>query len=350
MDQSDSYPSELLSSNNRYSRQMVLPQIGLDGQNKLLKSAVLIVGCGALGSAQAELLTRAGVGRIVIADRDVLELHNLQRQLLFDELDVAEHLPKAVAAARKLRRINCSVTIEEVVTDVTPSNIEKLIEHVDLVLDGTDNFETRYLINDACIKAGKPWVYGGVLGTTGIVMAIDSARGPCFRCVLPQQPNASALPTCETLGVLNTAVLWVAALQVTEAFKLLLGNEFSEHFLRAVDLWAGSFTSMRVVKDDRCACCSDRHFEYLEAERGSWTTVLCGRNAVQVSPAESMEVSFKVLGEKLSPFGPVSVNGLVLECKIGEQRMIIFPDGRVLVMGTTDPSLAKTLVARYIGS
>ncbi len=350
MQQSDHDSPDLSSPSNRYARQVALSEIGLEGQNKLLNSSVLIIGCGALGSTQAELLVRAGVGRIIIADRDILEMHNLQRQLLFDEQDVAEHLPKAVAAARKLRRINSSVIIDELMTDVTSSNVEELIEPVNLVLDGTDNFETRYLINDACTKLGKPWVYGGVLSTNGMVMAVVPGKGPCFRCILPEQPNVSALPTCETHGVLNSAALCVAALQVSEAFKLLLGSNRSEYFLQVLDVWSGSFRSIRVEKDSDCPCCSKRHFEYLEAEKGSWTTVLCGRNAVQVSPVQAMRVSFELLDRKLRPFGPVSFNGLVLECEIESHRIVIFPDGRVMVMGTTDPSAAKSIVARYIGS
>jgi len=349
MEQPNHDSPELISADDRYARQTVLSQIGPEGQKKLSESSVLIVGCGALGAAQAELLARAGVGSIFLADRDVVELHNLQRQLLYDEQDVEELMPKASAAARKLRRINSSVRIEEIVTDVTNSNIEKLIEPVDLVLDATDNFQTRCLINDACIKVGKPWVYGGVVGTNGMVMVVSPGNGPCFRCILPEPPNVSDLPTCATHGVLNTAVLWVAALQVTEAFKLLMGIDSSEHFLRALDIWKGSVDSMRVSKDENCPCCSKRHFEYLEAERGLSATVLCSRKAVQISPAQPMELSLELLGKKLKPFGPVSLKGLVLEWHIDSYRMVIFPTGHVIVAGTTDPSIAKGLVARYIG-
>jgi len=349
MDQANHDSSESTSSDDRYARQTVLPQIGPEGQRKLGESSVLIVGCGALGSAQAELVARAGVGTIFLADRDVVEMHNLQRQLLFDEEDVEQLMPKAAAAARKLKRINSSVRIEEVITDVTNSNIEDLIEPVDLVLDGTDNFNTRCLINDACIKVGKPWVYGGVVGTNGMVMAVNPGNGPCFRCVLPEPPNVSYLPTCATHGVLNTAVLWVAALQVTEAFKLLMGVNSSEYILHVLDIWAGSVAAMRVGKNENCPCCSRRQFEYLEAQKGITATVLCSRKAVQVSPAQPMELSFELLSQKLKPFGSVAQKGLVLEWCIDPYRMVIFPTGHVIVAGTTDPSIAKGLVTTYIG-
>jgi molybdopterin-synthase adenylyltransferase len=349
MDQPNHDSPAPTSSDDRYARQTALPQIGPEGQKKLAEGSVLIVGCGALGAAQAELVTRAGVGSIFLADRDVVEINNLQRQLLFDEQDAEELMPKAAAAARKLKMINSSVRIEGVVTDVTTSNIEKLIEPVDLVLDGTDNFQTRCLINDACIKVGKPWVYGGVVGTNGMVMAVTPGSGPCFRCILPEPPNVSDLPTCATAGVLNTAVLWVAALQVTEAFKLLMGINSSEHFLQVLDIWTGSVTPMRVGKDDNCPCCSQRHFEYLNAERGLSATVLCSRKAVQISPAQPMQLSLELLGQKLKPLGTVALKGLVLEWHIDSYRMVIFPTGHVIVVGTTDPSVAKSLVARYLG-
>ncbi|MBE0569497.1 MAG: ThiF family adenylyltransferase [Deltaproteobacteria bacterium] len=344
-------PSHAVARNDsRYARQSVLEVIGQAGQRKLAESTVLVVGCGALGSIQAELFARAGVGRMILADRDVLELHNLQRQLLFDEQDVRERMPKASAAARRLRAVNSGITIEGVITDVTATNIEELLRPADLALDGTDNIETRYLLNDAAVKAGKPWVYGGVLGTDGTVMAVRPGHGPCLRCIFPDPPGAGELPTCETQGVLNTAVAWVAALQVTEAIRLIVGEPISGSRLHSLDIWRGSVTPVTVGRDMECVCCGQRRFEFLDSDRGSSATSFCGRNAVQITPERSHAPDFTVLQERLSPLGTVTVNGLVLEFHCDDHRLVIFPDGRVLVMGTTDTAEARSLVARYIGS
>ncbi|MFH1039479.1 MAG: ThiF family adenylyltransferase [PVC group bacterium] len=350
MEPGESKTAETTRIGGRYARQSVLGVIGPEGQRRLEMSSVLIVGCGALGSMQAELAARAGVGRLIIVDRDILDLHNLQRQLLFDEEDVRARLPKAVAAERRLKKVNSEIQIEGLVSDVTPANIRDLIRPADLVLDGTDNFETRYLINDAAVQAGKPWIYGGVLETDGAVMAVRPRTGPCFRCVFPEPPEAGALPTCETQGVLNTAVVWVAALQVTEAFKILIGDPAAEFRLYAVDIWGGSVTSVSVKRSEDCVCCGQHRFEYLDSKRGSSSTVFCGRNAVQVTPERPTALDFTELSPRLQPLGPVTVNGLVLEFTTDEHRLVVFPDGRVLVMGTTNTAEARSLVAKYIGS
>lgn len=339
-----------LEPDSRYARQIVLPEIGLKGQRRLCRSSILIVGCGALGCIHAQLLTRAGVGRIIIADRDVPALHNLQRQFLFDEDDVAANTPKAAAAARKLKRVNSSIKIDGIVIDVTAENIERLIETTDVILDGTDNFETRFLINDACIKHGKPWVYGGVEGTTGMVLTVYPGRGPCFRCLLSAPPDPATLPTCETHGVLNTVIAWTASLQVTEAFKLLLGDKLTTHQLYVFDLWKSNLRSVPVKRRANCPACVRRSFEYLETDTTLRTTILCGRNAVQIFPPHSQNLSLDVLAEKLRRAGPVSVNGLVIEFQTEGHRMIFFPDGRVIVKGTTNPAVARSLVARHLGS
>jgi len=338
-----------MTDSSRYSRQMVLPQFGRAGQERLASAATLVVGSGALGSIHAELLARAGVGRIVIADRDIPEMHNLQRQMLFDEADVEARTPKATAAARKLRRINSSIAIEEQVTDVTSENIEKLLKGADIVLDGTDNFDTRYLINDACVKLSKPWIYGGVLGTGGMMMPIEPGKGPCLRCVMPDPPDAVSMPNCETNGVLNTVVMTVAAMQVTEALRILLGHSGLEHSLRMIDLWSGEYSSVKITRETDCPACGRRKFDFLDTIRGARTTVFCGRNAVQVSPGGIQETSLENLAKKLEGMGTVRMNGILLEAEMEGHRMIVFPDGRVLVMGTTDPALARTLVARYVG-
>lgn len=336
--------------NPRYARQAVLDVVRPQGQQRLAACTVVIVGCGALGSMQAELAARAGIGKLIIVDRDVLELHNLQRQLLFDEQDVRERLPKAVAAVRRLRQINSDITVEDRVADVTAANVTELVSQADLVLDGTDNFETRFLLNDAAVREGKPWVYGGVLGTDGTVMAICPGVGPCLRCVLPTPPDAGDMPTCETQGVLNTAVAWVAGLQVTEALKILLGEPSEESRFHALDIWEGSLSSVRIRRKDDCICCAQRQFEFLDAKRGSSSTVFCGRNAVQVTPAQPAPPDYDALRTRLAPLGTVTVNGLVLEFVVDSYRLVVFPDGRVLVMGTTKTAEARSLVAKYIGS
>ena len=339
----------MASINDRYARQRVLPEIGSGGQEKLLNASIVIIGCGALGSVQAQLLARAGVGRIRIVDRDVLEMNNLQRQVIFNEEDVAAGLPKAEAAARKLRKINSSIEIEGLVEDVTPRNIEGLIADADLVLDGTDNIETRYLINDACIKHRKPWIYGGVIGTTGMTMPVLPNEGPCIRCIFPESPPPGSLPTCDTVGVLNTAPATVASIQVTEAIKLIVGSGASEYRLLNIDLWTGSYRYVPVQKNENCPCCGEGRYDFLNAKEVSWTTTLCGRNAVQISPARAVTLSLDDLSKRLAQAGKVSYNGLLLQFQVSDHELVIFPNGRTIVKGTTDEAVAKSLYAKYLG-
>lgn len=335
----------------RYARQTVLGAIGKAGQEKLAASSVLVVGCGALGSAQAEFLARAGIGRLILADRDILEPHNLQSQLLYDEKDVLERLPKAGAAARRLRAVNSSIKIEPEITDVTAANVKELAGRADLVLDATDNFETRYLLNDAAVSAGKPWVYGGVLGSDGMVLAVHPGRGPCLRCLFEDPPEMGSVPTCSTFGVLNTAAAWVAALQVTEALKLLLGAETEDFKLHTLDIWRGTAATVAAERRAGCVCCGGRRFDFLDSKRGSSAAaVFCGRNAVQITPERRLAPDFARLRERLKPLGEVTFNGVVLEFTSGERRLVVFPDGRVLVNGTTDTAEARSLVAKFIGS
>jgi len=333
----------------RFARQSARGLIGPDGQAALARSTVLIVGCGALGSTQAELLARAGIGRLILVDRDVVELDNLPRQLLFDERDSRERMPKAVAAARRLRAIDSEIVLEARVADVTAANVAELLGPADLVLDGTDNFETRYLLNDAVVRARKPWIYGGVLGTEGTVMAVRPGEGPCLRCVLPDPPDSLRLPSCETRGVLNTAVSWVAALQVTEALRLLVRDPTAEPRLCALDVRRGTVRSIRVERDPACTCCGAGRFEFLSGERGASTMVLCGRHAVQIAPERPSPLDLDALSRRLAPRGAIACNGLLLELTGEGHRLVVFPDGRVLVMGTTDPAEARSLVARYLG-
>jgi len=327
----------------------VLAQIGPEGQEKLLSSAALVVGCGALGCAQAQLLARAGVGRLVLVDRDFVELSNLQRQLLFDESDAAQRLPKAEAAARHLHAINSSIRLEPVVADLTVRNVLELVLSADVVLDATDNVETRYLVNDACVKEGKRWVYGGAVGTSGVVLAVRPGDGPCLRCVFPEPAPPGTLPTCDVAGVLNSAPVAIAALQVVEATKILLGAKVDAHRLHSFDLWAPSFRSVKVHRGPACRCCGARDFEFLRAEQGSTATSLCGRNAVQVTPARPTSLALEELRGRLASLGRVTSNGLLLQLAIGPHELIIFPDGRAIVRGTSDPAVARGLYAKYVG-
>lgn len=339
-----------VGSLGRYARQNASGLISPEDQRKLGGSSVLLVGCGALGSPLAGLLVRAGVGGLVIADRDVVELHNLQSQQLYDENDVRERLPKAEAAARRLRAINSSVRVEALVADVTAGKIEGLAARADLILDGTDNLETRYLLNDAAVKLGKPWIYGGLLGTGGMTLTVLPGRGPCLRCLFPEPPAPGSQPTCDTRGVLNTAAAWVTAVQATEALKLLSGSAAEAGGFRMMDVWTGTVQSPRAERKEDCPCCGRRDFEFLDARRGSSATRLCGRGAVQIMPERPVKTDLALLKERLAPLGKVTHNGLLLEFTAGGRRLVVFPDGRVLVMGTQDIAEARSLTARYIGS
>lgn len=340
-----------MNASDRYSRQMLLPEIGPAGQERLLTSSVAVVGCGALGTVIANTLVRAGVGRIRVIDRDYIELNNLQRQTLFDEEDIARGLPKAIAAAEKLRHVNSQVTVEPVVADVNPDNVEQFIGGVDLVLDGTDNFETRFLLNDACFKHNVPWVYGAVLATYGMVYAILPRRTPCFRCLLTGMPVPGSAPTCDTAGVLSTAVNIIASLEVTEGLKILLGKEEELYGgLLYVDVWNGTFERLTVGKRDApCPVCDMGQFEFLEAREGSYLTALCGREAVQVNVRGEVQVSFPDLARRLAAVGEVRFNDYMLRFGVDSYELTVFPDGRAIIKGTTDEATARTLYARYIG-
>jgi adenylyltransferase/sulfurtransferase len=334
---------------NRYQRQQILPEVGADGQLKLADSTVFIVGCGALGCFQANLLARAGLGRLRIADRDLVEWNNLQRQVLFEESDAASNLSKAEAAERHLRAINSSISIEAMAVDVTVKNAESLLADADLILDGTDNFETRYLVNDVCVKLQKPWVYGGVIGTAGMIMPIMPGHSPCLRCIFPDPPHPGALPTCDTAGVLNAAVAVIASMQVTAALRILLGSPPAKKGVLCVDVWDGSFNFMKHQKHEKCPCCAQGNFEFLDAERVSWTTSLCGRNSVQINPPRDAALDFASLRDRLEQVGQVTTTGLLIRFESEEGEMVIFPDGRAIVTDTTDQAKARTFYARYLG-
>jgi len=340
----------------RYARQMLFTEIGEGGQRRLLNSRVALFGCGALGSALANTLVRAGVGHIRVFDRDYLEPNNLQRQMLFDEDDVRESLPKAEAAARKLRRINSAIDVEGVVVDVNHTNIEQLSQGADVLLDGTDNFETRYLINDLAVKTARPWIYGAVIGASGLCMPILPGDTPCLRCVFPEPPPPEANPTCDTAGVLEPAVSIVAACQALEAIKILAGRtDAVNKRLLNIDVWGGRFTSVDVQParaGGQCVCCGQRRFEYLDGSRASRTTTLCGRNAVQINRTGQRPVDFAAVARKLAPVAEAKVahNRYLLRCLVSGYEITLFADGRAIIKGTDDADVARTVFAKYIGA
>lgn len=358
----------------RYHRQMLLPGFGAEGQRRLAGSTALVLGCGALGSLAADLLARAGVGHLVIVDRDLVELTNLQRQVLFDERDVADGIPKAEAARRRLAHVNSAVEVTAVVDDLNHNNIERYATGADVLVDGVDNFETRYLANDFCVKQGIAYVYGGAVGTVGAAYAIlpHTQRGtaawetdpggsratPCLRCLFEEPPPPGTMPTCDTVGVLGPAVTTIASFEVAEALKVLTSN-FDRvcPTMLNVDLWNNTVLQLNV--DDAyergdCPCCKHGRFDYLDGALGSGATTLCGRDAVQLTHKQgNVELDFEEIAARLRGHGEVRVNELMLRAKLthnGEPFVLsLFPDGRAIVHGTSDPAVARSVYAKYIG-
>ena len=335
---------------NRYAKQVLFRPLGKEGQERLRRSRVTVVGLGALGSVLANHLARAGVGFLRLCDRDFVELDNLQRQVLYDEDDVRAALPKAAAAAAKLAKVNSEVALDPRVTDVSHANAEDLARDVDRVLDGTDNFETRFILNDACVKLGRPWVYGGCVGSYGMVMAVLPGEGPCFACLVGERPAPGTSPTCDTAGVLNTAVAVVASLQANEGLKILLGKkEALAGGLQTVDLWSNSFQIIKVPRSAGCEVCGARKFRHLESSP-SGATSLCGRNAVQVTPAPGATLDLAETERRLAPLGTVRRNAYLLKFAADGCELTIFPDARAIIQGTEDLARARSLYARYVGS
>jgi adenylyltransferase/sulfurtransferase len=345
----------------RYQRQTLLPQIGPAGQDRLARARVLLVGCGALGTVMAEQLVRAGVGMIRIVDRDIVELTNLQRQVLFDEQDVREEVPKAIAAANRLARINSTVTIEPVVADVHAGNVEELAglvagPRVDVILDGTDSVETRYLVNDVSVKHALPWVYGACVGTVGRALAICPPATACLRCLFAQPSGAGELPTCDTAGVFSPVPAAVASLQAAAAIKILLGkSEAAGEQLFVMDLWENRLRAISTAHAKRpdCIACGRRHFEYLEHRAGSATLSLCGRNAIQIRPNGKATIDLGELAAKLAAAGTVEKTPYLLRCRLFEPadvKLTVFGDGRLIVHGTADTDRARSIYSRFIGS
>jgi len=386
----DSRPSTI-GNLDRYHRQMLLPGFGEDAQRKLLGSTALVVGCGALGTVIANMLARAGVGHLVIVDRDFIEITNLQRQVLFDEDDVANAIPKAEAAKRKLAKINSQVKVTAIVDDVNHTNIERLAgignsEYgpVDVIVDGVDNFETRYLANDTAVKHGIPYIYGGAVGTVGAAYAIlphtksgdspwETSGGgkatPCLRCIFEQMPPPGLNPTCDTAGVIGPAVSIVANYQVAEALKVLTGNwDAVSPTMLNIDLWDNRFRQFKVVKAydvGDCVCCKHRKFEFLGGKLGSSAVTMCGRNAVQLNPKAAAEpasagvptpngLDLAAVARRLEKHGAVKANAFMLRAEVTDNgqpyEITLFADGRTIVKGTKEPNVARGIYSKYIGA
>lgn len=335
------------SRTDRYSRQAVFPLVGVEGQERLLRSTALVVGCGALGSGSAELLARAGVGALRLVDRDILEEHNLQRQSLYDERLLREGLPKAVAAARRIGEINAGVRTEAHAVDVTADTVLELIEGADVVLDGTDNWETRYLLNDAAHRTGGPWVYGGVIGAAGVSMTIRPGTTACLRCVFPEPP-APGGDTCETAGVLGPAVWMVASTQAVSALRVLLGDPPPAR-LTTIDTWNGTAEGIDLGgPTPGCPACAG-DLEFLDGGRPV-SARLCGRDSVQVSPVPGAGMDLRATAARLRTVGEVRANDHILKLAVDGHELTLFADGRAIIRGTRDEAVARSLYARYIGT
>jgi molybdopterin/thiamine biosynthesis adenylyltransferase len=353
----------------RYSRQILFAEIGEAGQQRLLESSAVIVGCGALGTALANLLVRAGVGRLRIVDRDFVEPSNLQRQTLFEEADAQEALPKAVAAERRLRAINSGVSVEGIVTDVGPKNAEDLLRGFPLILDGTDNFETRLLLNDVAVRLQVPWIYAAVVASYGVTLTVLPGQTACLACVLesgipsgsddeahafPLGTAAGALPgaedTCDTVGVLGAAAGVISSIEATEAIKLLLGKtESAGGRLVSFDVWSGRFQSVRVARNPECRACARHDFRYLEGDAQPHLT-MCGRDSVQIHE-QRRQLDLAALGRRLAPtVAEMRENGFLLRFRVPPYEMTVFADGRAIIKGTRDTSVARSLYARFIGA
>lgn len=357
----------------RYQRQMLLPDFGEQGQKKLANSTVMIIGCGALGCVAADLLARAGVGHLVVIDRDFIELSNLQRQVLFDERDVAEGIPKAEAAKRRIAQINSQIQVTAIVDDLNHSNIERYATGVDLFIDGLDNIETRYLVNDLAVKSGRPYVYAAAVGTTGMSTPIlphtptqDAAwespvdlATPCLRCLFEEAPAPGSSATCDTAGVIGPAVGTIANFEVAEALKILTGNYARvSRALLTLDLWVNEILQLNIdnaYEKSNCPCCKQRQFVYLSGEAGSSADSLCGRNAVQLRHRQQAgSIDFDTLAARLREHGAVTANDFVLRTNISDNaqpyELTLFKDGRAIVKGTDDTSIARGIYAKYIGA
>jgi molybdopterin-synthase adenylyltransferase len=335
----------------RYSRQILFSGIGSEGQSRINKARVAMVGCGALGAMQASLLVRAGVGDLRIIDRDFVEESNLQRQVLFDEEDAQSVLPKAIAAEKKLRAVNSLVKIEGIVEDVNPSSIDRLVGGFDLILDASDNFDVRYLINDFSVKNQIPWIYGACVGAYGLTFPIIPGKSACLRCVFESVPSAGTGQTCDTAGVIGPIVSVIAAMQVGEALKLLSGaKEQVSRKIATVNMWDNQYDMVNLPpRKIDCPCCGMHEFPYLDGSLGADATTLCGRNSVQIRRREGAKIDLNNLAQKMAPLGHVEQNRFLLRAVIDGYQLTVFSDGRAIINGTYDLGVAKSLYARYVG-
>lgn len=339
----------MLDSSERYSRQVLFPPIGAQGQKRLADARIAVVGCGATGSALASLLARAGIGYLRLIDRDYVEPSNLQRQVLFDEADAAESLPKAIAAARKISAFNSEIVVEPHSVDLTPANVEELLAGVDIVLDGTDNFETRYLINDFGVSAGIPWIYTAAVASYGVTLNVLPGETACLACIFPDSPRG-VVETCDTSGILNSAVNLMASIAATEAMKLAVGaRDKVRRTLLSYDVWSNDYAEISAAKPrPDCRACQQRDFVHL-AGQGRPHITLCGRNSVQIHERQR-PVDFGEMTLRLSTHGTVRHNDFVLKFWRDPYEMTLFPDGRAIIKGTTDTAIARSLYARFVGS
>lgn len=338
-----------LEPDERYSRQILFEGIGRAGQERLASARIAIVGCGATGSSLVSLLTRSGVGNLRVIDRDYVEPSNLQRQTLFDENDAHESLPKAVAAARRVAAFNSEIIVEPRVADLIPTNVEELLGGTDLILDGTDNFETRYLLNDYAVSRGLPWIYAAAVGSYAVTLNVLPGETACLACVFPESPRGT-VETCETAGILNTAVNLVGSIAASEALKYLVGaRDKMRRTLLSWDVWFNERAEISAsLPRPGCTCCGEREFPHLKGE-GRPQITLCGRNSVQIHE-RNRPIDFADLTLRLKPHGTVRHNDFVLKFWHEPFEMTLFPDGRAIIKGTTDAGIARSLYARYIGS
>jgi adenylyltransferase/sulfurtransferase len=336
----------------RYRHQILFQGILEEGQKKILQGHATVVGCGALGSMSATALARAGVGYIRIIDRDFVEMKNLHRQILYDENDAKRFIPKAVAAEEKLKAINADIQVEGVVADVSYLNVENLLSGTSVVVDGTDNFETRFLLNEFSVKKEIPWIYGGCVGSYGLAMNIIPGQGPCLRCVFEKSPPAESMETCDTAGVIPTVAYLVASVQSTEALKILSGkSEMLNKSIVKVDVWKGTFQSIAIGKQGKdCDVCDHKKFPLLEGRGVIKTAALCGRDSVQIYGEQEEVMDLQELKKKLEKVGDVLYNGYLLKIHMEGHDIIVFPDGRAIIGGTDDTARAKTIYAKYIGN
>jgi len=329
---------------------MLFAGMGPEGQQRLLAASAVLVGCGAIGAAVANLLVRAGVGRLRILDRDFVEPSNLQRQILFDEADAREALPKAVAAERKLRALNSEIAIEGVVADLNPGNIGELLSGFPLILDGTDNFETRFLMNDFAVQSGIPWIYAAAVASYGLSFVVRPGQTACLACLLESEGALGLEETCDTVGVLGPIVNLVGSLEAGEALKLLSATESNLHGrLISCDVWSGHFQSVQPERNPKCRACGLREFSYLEGQAQPHIT-MCGRDSVQIHE-RGRTLDLPALEQRLSSTIPgVRQNGFLLRFRIAPYEMTVFCDGRAILKGTKDPAVARSLYAKYIGA